>query len=333
MTETMAGRSAGSQAAPLVVGFGEALIRLCPAGFAPLEHAGHLDVEVGGSELNTLVALSQLGCRPRWVSRLPDNPLGRRVAGHARRYGVDVELIWEADGRIGLYFVEQGVAPRHTQVLYDRGDSSASHLTPGQFDWGRLLEGAGALHCSGITCALGAGAADAVVEAVETAAAAGVAVSFDLNYRSRLWAPEAAAAAFRRVLPFVDVLFASPYDLRLLADGSEVSPGRVLATYDLAALVVRRQVEAEPGRLHIEVAVTAGGRSAVGKAEATVLDAFGAGDVAAAGFLSEYLVDAPLEEAATAAARASAHMYTIPGDTWVRPQGPGTEGLSHRIVR
>lgn len=324
----------GTQAGPLVVGFGEALIRLATTGFSPLEYASHLDVEVGGAELNTLIAASQLGCRSRWVSRLPENPFGRRIAGHARRHGVDADIIWEPDGRIGLYFIEQGVAPRHTQVIYDRLDSSASHMAPGQFEWHRILEGASALHCSGITCALGSAGADAVLEVMETACELGIVVSFDLNYRSRLWTSEAAAATFQRVLPFVDLLFASPHDLHLLGGDEQVPAEKLVQAHGLGALVIRSQRETQDGRLRVEVTATDGTFSVVGAADAVVVDAFGAGDVAAAAFLSRYLVEAPMEEAVTAAAQASAYMYTIPGDTWIRPNTAlGQDGPSHRIVR
>src|SRR5204863_6679 len=92
-----------------VVTFGEAMIRLSPPGFRRLEQARSLDVQVGGAELNTAVALARLGRPAAWVSRLTDNPLGRLVANHAREAGVGTEhVLWTSDDRVGLYFLEFG---------------------------------------------------------------------------------------------------------------------------------------------------------------------------------------------------------------------------------
>jgi 2-dehydro-3-deoxygluconokinase len=306
---------------PLVVGFGEALIRLTAKDHSPLEFASELTVEVGGAELNTLVAMAQLGCRARWVSRLPRNALGQRIAGHARRHSVDLAVEWDSDARAGLFFVEEGAHPRPTQVLYDRAGSSASRMQPGMFDWPRILDSAAALHCSGITCALGSDAERAVLEALESAAAAGAMTSFDINYRSQLWDRAAAGAAFRRVLPKVNILFASPFDLALITGGDVGSrqADEVREEFGLDLVVVRTQSAAGPGAVRVNVEVFGGKEPASGTAQATVLDAFGAGDIAVAAFLARLLAHAPLEEAASAAAKGSAHMYTLPGDTWLRP--------------
>src|SRR5258708_827255 len=153
---------------PLIVGFGEALIRLTASEHRPLEVASTLTIDVGGAELNTLVALAQLGCRARWVSRLPLNPFGRRIAGHARHHGVELAVAWDSNARAGLYFVEEGTHPRPTEVLYDRAGSAASRMQPGMFDWARILHSATALHCSGITCAFGPDAEGAVLQALES---------------------------------------------------------------------------------------------------------------------------------------------------------------------
>ena len=322
---------------PLVVGLGEALMRLTAQHRVPLERASSLTMDVGGSELNVLVALTQLGCRARWVSRLPDNPLGRHIAGHARRHDVDLEIGWEDDSRAGLYFVEEGAHPRPTRVLYDRAGSAASRFQPGMVDWPRVLNSAAVLHCSGITCALGPDAEKAVHEALEAAAHAGVAVSFDVNYRRQLWPPEAAAASLRRILPLVDVLFASPFDLGLLS-GKRAEPAlaeEVRQRFGLTFVVVRTQQEIGHGVLGVNVEVIGPGQHATGSAQATVLDAFGAGDAAVAAFLACWLGRAPLEEAAAEAARACAYMYTIPGDTWLRPAAnvDTCGGRLGRIVR
>lgn len=307
---------------PLVVGFGEALIRLTAQHRMPLEYATGLTMDVGGAELNVLVALAQLGCRTRWVSRLPRNPLGRLIAGYAHRHCVDTSIDWETDGRCGLYFVEEGVYPRPTQVHYDRAGSAASQTGPGMFDWPAILRSATVLHTTGITCALGTDAEKVVVEAFECAAGTGVKTSFDVNYRGQLWSQETAAGALRRVLPWVDILFASPFDFKLIT-GSEVSAdvaADLQRTFSLSHVIVRTQREVSSGVLEVNVQAFSDDPPVVsGSARASVLDAFGAGDAAVAAFLARWLGKAPLQQAVSAAAEASAYMYTIPGDAWLRP--------------
>src|SRR5213078_467677 len=118
-----------------LVTFGEAMVRLTPPNFRRLEQAQSLDLYVGGGELNVAVAAARMGTRSRWVSRLPDNALGRLIAGRAREQGVDAHVDWAKTGRAGLYFAELGAAPRASNVLYDRSASAISEITSGSIDW------------------------------------------------------------------------------------------------------------------------------------------------------------------------------------------------------
>ena len=128
---------------PDVVTFGEVMVRLAPPHFQRLEQARSLDVEIGGAELNTAAGLARLGRSAAWVSRLPDNPLGRLLAGKVREAGVGTAHVELADdGRLGLYFLEAGAAPRPSSILYDRRDSSFARLKPEALDWPTILAGA-----------------------------------------------------------------------------------------------------------------------------------------------------------------------------------------------
>src|SRR5579883_693682 len=161
-----------------VVTFGEAMVRLSPPNFRRLEQARRLDVQVGGAELNTAVALSRLGRKTAWVSRLTDNPLGRLIANHAREAGVSTEhVVFTPDDRVGLYFLEFGAAPRASSVLYDRKGAAAAGVRPGMVDWAKVFAGAKWFHVTGITPALSAGAAETTREAMQAARAAGVRTS------------------------------------------------------------------------------------------------------------------------------------------------------------
>src|SRR3954454_18823898 len=119
-----------------VVTFGEAMLRLSPPNFRRLEQARSLDVQTGGAELNTAVALARLGRSTAWVSRLTDNAVGRLIANQAREAGVSTEhVLWTDEDRVGVYFLEFGAAPRASSVLYDRKDAAIAHVRPGMIPW------------------------------------------------------------------------------------------------------------------------------------------------------------------------------------------------------
>ena len=200
-----------------VVTFGEAMIRLSPPHFERLEQANSLDVRIGGGELNVAVGVSRLGLRSTWVSRLPKNALGKLMENRVRQAGVDTSnLVWSADGRVGLYFLEFGAAPRASSVLYDRAQSAISAVKPGEIDWGKVFQGAKWFHTSGITPALSDSAAAVTLEALKAAKQAGVTVSYDLNYRGKLWSPDKAQAVQEPMMEFVDVLITTEEDTKVV---------------------------------------------------------------------------------------------------------------------
>jgi 2-dehydro-3-deoxygluconokinase len=200
-----------------VVTFGEAMIRLSPPHFERFEQANSLDVRVGGGELNVAVGVSRLGLKSTWVSRLPKNPLGKLMENRVRQAGVDASnLVWSADGRMGLYFLEFGAAPRASSVLYDRAQSAISAVKPGEINWEKVFQGAKWFHTSGITPALSDSAAAVTLEALKAAKRAGATVSYDLNYRGKLWTPEKAQAVQEPMMEYVDVLMTTEEDTKVV---------------------------------------------------------------------------------------------------------------------
>src|SRR5687767_15084830 len=187
-----------------LVTFGEAMVRLTPPAFQRLEQTHSFDAYVGGGELNVAVAAARLGVASRWVSRLPENALGRMIAARAREQGVDAHVDWTADDRAGLYFSELGAAPRASSVLYDRAASAISRVTPGSIDWAAVFTGARWYHVSGITPALSDGAAKVTAESLVAAKNAGLTVSYDLNYRGKLWSARQARAVQEPLMEHVD---------------------------------------------------------------------------------------------------------------------------------
>ncbi len=206
-----------------LVSLGECMIRLSPPGHGRVEFASTLEVHVGGGEYNVAYALARLGLRTGWVGGLVDNPLGAIVRNHARSVGVDtsrvVTMPYDGVGRaarMGLNFTEVGSGPRASTSLYDRGYSASSQLKPGDVDWDDLFGRRGVrwFHTGGIFTCLSASTRDLVAEAIEAASRHGVFVSYDLNFRSKLWTSEAAIAATRPLMRHVDCLIGNEEDFQ-----------------------------------------------------------------------------------------------------------------------
>jgi 2-dehydro-3-deoxygluconokinase len=186
-----------------LITLGEALLRLAAPSPTRFESARALDVQIGGAEANVAAACARLGLRTAWISAVPDNPWGERVRRELTGHGVDCVYVKILPGtRLGVYFLEYGVAPRPVQVLYDRRDSAFSHLTAEAIDW-EPVRRARLVHVSGITPALGRQARMLVERIFDEATA----VSFDINYRSTLWAPAEARAFAEAVMPRARFLF------------------------------------------------------------------------------------------------------------------------------
>lgn len=178
-----------------VIGFGETMLRFSPPAGGRLEDARTFESYVAGTESNALAGASRLGLRCAWISALPENPLGRRVVGELQRHGVDTSgVVWANDpSRLGVFYAEEAPAPVGTRVHYDRAGSAVALLDGDAVDLS-ILETARVLHLTGITPALGPGAREVFHRLLRKAWDAEVEVSFDVNYRAKLWeAPEAAA--------------------------------------------------------------------------------------------------------------------------------------------
>src|SRR5881398_1296597 len=133
------------------VTFGELLLRLSPPGDERLLESPELHTCFGGAEANVAVALSHLGVRCDYVTRVPDNPLGDAGVEALRKEGVGTRWIARsgASERLGLYFVEPGADLRAMRVVYDRAGSAFARLDPHSIDWPAGLAGADWFHVSG----------------------------------------------------------------------------------------------------------------------------------------------------------------------------------------
>lgn len=199
-----------------VTSLGETMLRLSVPLGTRLDNSSELAVEIGGAESNVCVALARLGRRCGWVSRLPDHALGSAVVRTLHADGVDVSAVRRVPNeRVGTYFVEYASQPRSIQVIYDRANSAAARMTSAEVDWDYLLD-TRILHLTGITAALSPNCYAMVTEAVKRARTAGVFLSFDVNYRGKLWDATTAGEQLRPLIAEADLLFCKAADASLL---------------------------------------------------------------------------------------------------------------------
>lgn len=171
-----------------VVGIGEILLRLSPPSYQILSQTSSLDCQFGGSEVNVLATLAQLGHRVSLVSALPDNDLGNMADNFLFSHHIATDHVIRKGERLGLYYYQKGFSLRPSRVTYDRKYSAFSEISLADYDLEAVLADAGWLHVSGITVALGEEIAELTYTVMEAAKAKGIPISFDLNYRDSLWA-------------------------------------------------------------------------------------------------------------------------------------------------
>jgi 2-dehydro-3-deoxygluconokinase len=257
------------------------MLRLSVGSGHRLEDAHRFDVHVAGSEANVAFAAARVGLRTAWVSALPANPLGRRVATTLGAGGVDTSLVhWVQGGRLGLYFVEMGSSPRPISVVYDRAASAMAQASPDLFDWTAAGD-TEFLHVSGITLGLSASAKAIARRAIEEARNRGARVTFDVNYRQRLWEPAAAAAAVREVAQLLDVVICTAEDARDLfgaAGAPEAVVERLRADLGVPAVVLTLGAAGT-------IASSGEGTVARGGHVVETVDRVGAGDAFVAGLI------------------------------------------------
>jgi 2-dehydro-3-deoxygluconokinase len=272
-----------------VTTLGESMLRLSVPSGARLDDTRRFDVEIGGAESNVCVALARLGRRCGWVGRLPANPLGNAVLRALRSDGVDTSAVRQVSGeRLGTYFIEYAAPPRASQVIYDRADSAAARMTVDDIDWD-YLQNTRILHLTGITAALSAGCYAVVAEAIRRAREAGVLVSFDVNYRAKLWDAATAGAQLRPLIAEADVLFCKSSDATLLFGCSSGVDGVLDGLRELTrATTIYTTFGAEGAAMLHQGATTR--RPAV---PVQIIDRVGSGDAFAAGVLDGILDNDP----------------------------------------
>ncbi len=198
---------------PRIITFGEIMLRLKAPGFDRFFQSPLLEATFGGGESNVALSLANFGLDAAFVSALPKNPIADACIRFLRGYGVDTSLILRQGERMGIYFLEEGANQRPSNVVYDRAHSAIATAKPDDFDWDRILTGAGWFHITGITPALSQSAADLSLAAVRAAKARGITVSCDYNYRAKLWKyGKTAPEVMGELVKYVDVGIANEED-------------------------------------------------------------------------------------------------------------------------
>jgi 2-dehydro-3-deoxygluconokinase len=315
------------------VAFGEVLLRLNAPGYERLLQSPRLGATFGGAEANVAVSLAHLGASSHFVTRLPANAVGDAAVRALRAEGVEVDCIQRGGSRVGIYFTETGAGQRGSSVVYDRAGSAMAEIDPAGLPWREWMSGAAWFHTSGITPALGAGAAECTRAAIAAAREAGATVSLDLNYRAKLWDAEQARRVMRPLVGQVDLLVANEWHLETIlgvaverpearggqpgVDAYRAAAERVVREHGVRRVAVTLRESLSASENGWSALLYDGPSRTLHRAPRYVVplvDRIGGGDSFVAGLVFALLDGGSLEDALRFAVAASVLKHTIPGD-------------------
>jgi 2-dehydro-3-deoxygluconokinase len=313
-----------------VVTLGEILLRLSPPGNQRFINSTTFEINYGGAEINVAVDLANLGVDTTLVTKVPANELGDAALRHANSYGVDTSFVARGGEKIGTYFLETGFSLRSSKVLYDRKYSAFSTVSKDEFDIDAIFEGVSLFHVSGITLAVSPEAFEVAEFFMKKAKEKGITVSFDFNYRSKMWSLKDASIGIEKVLKYVDIAFAGYLDFinilgipmgegyigeNILGCYKTLYP-KVMEKYNFKYIVssVRNVVSASKN-LYSGFVFNGKDIEISKEYEVDIIDRVGSGDAFTSGFLYSYLTDATDNYKIEFATASAVLKHTIPGDT------------------
>jgi 2-dehydro-3-deoxygluconokinase len=320
-----------------------ALVHRLDPGIVPFRKASSCSVHVSGGEFNCTANLADcFGMRTAIASAMVEYPIGELIAGQVRAMGVTpFYKTFKHDGvrgpNMAAVYSDRGFGVRGPIVFYNRSDEAAARLKPGDFDWTAIF-GAGVrwFHSGGIFASLSETTADLIIEAMKAAKAHGAIVSFDLNYREKLWNAAGggarAVAVLGKIVEHVDVLVGNEEDLQKglgiagpqVAAKSKLDPSAfvdmmesVVARFPNMKIVATTLREVHSTTRHDwgAVAWIAGQTYVSPTCELHVYDRVGGGDGFASGFFYGLLSGASPDEAVRLGWAHGALLTTFPGDT------------------
>ena len=320
-----------------------ALVHRLDPGFIPFRKAGECQIHVSGGEFNVAANLADcFRMQTGIVSAMVDYPIGDLVAERVKAMGVrPFYKRFKHDGvtgpNIAAVYSDRGQGVRAPVVFYNRSNEAAARLKPGDFDWKAIFAGGVRwFHSGGIFAALSETTAELIIEGMEAAKRGGAVVSFDLNYREKLWSisggQDRAVSVIDRIVKNVDVLVGNEEDLQkgLGVPGPEVAVkskldpttffgmiDRVVEKHPQVKIVATTLRDVHSTNRHSWGAVAwINGRTHIAPAcELDVLDRVGGGDGFASGLFYGLLTDESPEEAVKLGWAHGALLTTFPGDT------------------
>lgn len=197
---------------PLILTFGELMMRLSPKNHLRIEQATEFDVRYGGAEANVALSVAYQGGNAAYVSVVPDNRIGDCALRTLAAYGVDTSRVVRAGDRLGTYFFEVGASMRGNGCVYDRKYSAINLADRSVFDWDAILDGVGIFYFSGVTPAISDEMAAACEAALTACRERDIVTACDVNYRGKMWSPERSQSVMRELLPLVDIVIANDED-------------------------------------------------------------------------------------------------------------------------
>jgi len=320
-----------------------AIVNRLDTGVVPFRKASQCQIHVSGGEFNVAANLADcFGLRTGIAAAMVDYPVGDLIAERVKAMGVKgFYKRFEHNGVTGpnmaTVYSDRGHGVRAPVVFYNRSNEAAALLRPGDFDWNAIFAGGVRwFHSGGIFAALSPASPEVILEGMEAAKAAGAVVSFDLNFRPKLWkisgGEDRAVETLRRIVEKVDVLVGNEEDLQkgLGMKGQEVErkskldPSAFLGTIDdvvkmypqvKIVATTLREVHSTNRHSWSAVAWVNGHTSTAPTCQLDVFDRVGGGDGFASGFIYGLLTGESPDEAVRLGWAHGALLTTFPGDT------------------
>jgi 2-dehydro-3-deoxygluconokinase len=295
------------------VAFGDLLLRLNPPGVERFVQASTFEARYTGAEANVAAMLASLGVEARVVSKVPRNEIGDACLAYLRGRGIDTSHVARGGDRLAVFYLENGVAQRPSKVIYDRARSSFTEVRLEDVDWSAALEGADWLHFSGTAPAAGTGVVATLRAGLEAAHANGIRISFDLNYRSRLWSPEEARHVLSELMPHVDVLIGNDEAIATVFGGDAE---QLVERFELSYVATTRRLNLSASANDWSGTLFDGSKDHASPVYEIrpVVDRVGAGDAFSAGIVFGFLEGWEPQRCVDFAAAASCLKHSIVGD-------------------
>ncbi|MFJ5758617.1 sugar kinase [Neobacillus sp. NPDC093182] len=309
-----------------IVTFGEIMLRLSTATGTHFSNAGSFQAHYGGAEANVAVNLANFDHEVTFASKVPGNALGLAAKRHLQKYGVKTKELLFGGNRLGTYYLDSGIGERSSAVIYDRANSSFASVQEMEWDFEQLFENAAILHVSGITPALSEKLAEITLDIIKEAKKRDIKVSFDINFRSKLWNHDQASRVISKILPYVDYCSAGKMDAIYLLGIPENQSGQDDTDYYYQKMhekysnievfySTKRDVHSATSN-SLQGTLWKDGITYVSKVHKLepIVDRVGGGDAFSAGILHGLLTGADLNYTVSFAAAYSSLKHTIYGD-------------------